>query len=124
MTITKWTPENVIRMARQELLSNADMVGKFVEDDARRRLDEIRTPDTKRDKNYRVYLSKYILTHTVEDSPKEITITIGMKVGTQGQTHHGFYIETGSATAPVHPYLRPAVFHNEKNILSILTGSK
>lgn len=124
MTIVKWTPENVVNMTRSELVKNAEMAGKYVEDDARRRLDAIKNPNTKRDNNYRRYLSKYILTNYVENKPTEVVIYVGMKVGTDGQTHHGFYIETGSSTAPAHPYLRPAVFQNGRNIVNILTGSK
>jgi hypothetical protein len=120
MTITKWNPEDVKEMALSMVVKNAEAVGKFCEDDARQRLDKIQTPDTKRDKNYREFLSKYILTHTVEDEKNEVIIRIGMKIGKQGQDHHGFYIETGSHTAPAHPYLRPAVFDNAKEILNLL----
>lgn len=118
--ITKWDPVAVKDMARSVILSHAEDVGHFVESEARRRLDAITDPDTKRDKNYRAYLSQYILTNTVEDSEKEIVISVGMKIGKDGQRYHGFYIETGSSTAAAHPYLRPAVFGNQKEIVKLL----
>jgi len=102
------------------ILSRAGDVGKFVETEARRRLDAITDPDTKRDKNYRSYLSSYILTNKVEQETNAVVIQVGMKIGTEGQTHHGFYIETGSSTAEAHPYLRPAVFNNEREIVGML----
>jgi hypothetical protein len=34
----------------------------------------------------------------------------------------GFYIETGSTTAPAHPWLRPALLTNLRNIVALLGG--
>ena len=118
--ITKWQPANVKRMVKDVLLSRAGDVGKFVETEARRRLDAITDPDTKRDINYRNYLSSYILTNKIEDEVNAVIISVGMKIGKEGQTHHGFYIETGSSTAAAHPFLRPAVFDNEREIVGML----
>jgi HK97 gp10 family phage protein len=119
---TKWNPEKVKQAVMNKLLGNAPVVGKFIEDDARRRLDAIRTPDTPRDKNYRRYLSKWILTNVVDKKGEGLVIAVGMKIGKDGQRHHGFYIETGSSTAPAHPFLRPAVTQNARDILEILFG--
>ena len=118
--ITKWEPARVKTMCMAVLKSHAEDVGQFVESEARRRLDAISDPDTKRDKNYRKYLSEFILTNTVESSEKEIVIRVGMRIGKEGQKHHGFYIETGSSTAGAHPFLRPAVFDNAREIVSML----
>lgn len=118
--ITKWDAVAVKKMAKGVIVSHAEDVGMFVETEARRKLDAIEDPDTKRDKNYRAYLSEFMLTNVVEDNENEVVIRVGMKIGKQGQTHHGFYIETGSSTAPAHPYLRPAVFENGKDIVMML----
>lgn len=115
-----WTPNAVKRMAQEIVLERAEDVGKFCETDARRRLDAITDPDTKRDKNYRKYLSDWILTNTVEKDKFDVLIRIGMKVGKEGQMHHGFYIETGSSTAQAHPFLRPSVFSNARDIVDLL----
>ena len=123
VTFKRWTPENVKKQVIAKLLGNAPQTGKFIEDDARRRLDAIRTPDTKRDVNYRNYLSKWILTHAVEKQGEDgFVIAIGMRIGKDGQRHHGFYIETGSSTAPAHPFLRPAVTQNARDIILMLLG--
>jgi len=124
MTIVEWKPAVVKKMALDQLEANAELVGVFVETEARQRLDAITDPDTARDKNYRHYLSKYLLTHVVEKSEKEIVISVGMRVGPRGSGagHHGFFIETGSESAPAHPYLRPAVFGNAREIVNLLTG--
>ena len=118
-----WTPEKIKQAVSAKLMGNADDTGKFIEEDARRRLDAIRTPDTKRDVNYRRYLSKFILTHAVEKQGEDgFVIAVGMKIGKDGQRHHGFYIATGSSTAPAHPFLRPAVTQNARDIIELLIG--
>jgi hypothetical protein len=124
MTIIKWTPEKVKQAAAEQLFKNAPDAAKFIEEDARRRLDAIKTPDTPRDLNYRWYLSKYILTHAVEMTGDDsFVITVGMKIGKDGQKHHGWWIERGSSTAPAHPYLRPAVLQNAREIIEIMLGA-
>ena len=117
----KWDPEAVQEMVSKSLRKNAPMVGKFVEDDARRRIDMIKEPSDKPNRAYRRYLSRWVLTHSIEEDTTGITIYIGMKIGRRGQTHHGFYIETGSHTAPAHPFLRPALFQNSRQITTMLS---
>lgn len=124
MTIEKWDPVTVKRAALAELQQNAELVGVFVETEARRRLDAISSPDTKRDKNYRHYLSKYLLRHVITVKNDAIEIDVGMKVGPRGTgaSYHGFFIEIGSESAQAHPYLRPAVFGNSAEIVQLLAG--
>lgn len=118
--IVNWQPAKVKQMAKDVILSRAEDVGKFVETEARRRLDAIKDPDTKRDKNYRHYLSDFVLTNTVESETNAVVIRVGMKIGKDGQHYHGYYIEIGSSTAEAHPYLRPAVFSNSREIVQML----
>lgn len=121
--IVKWTPEAVRAAALADLEANAEIVGEFVETEARRRLDAIQKPDNWKAVNYRRFLSKWMLTHTVETTAKEIVIRVGMRRRSEtGGDHHGFYIETGSRKAPAHPYLRPAVFDNGDQIVTLLAG--
>jgi len=119
--ITKWDPKVVKAWIADIIENRMDAAAKFVEDDARRRLLAIKKPDTKRDVNYRNYLAGWILTHQVENDGKKVSGLIGMKIGKEGQRHHGFYIETGSSTAPAQPYLRPALIQNAREIMRILT---
>lgn len=134
--ITKWEPARVKKMAIEAIMSRAGDVGKFVETEARRGLEAISTPDTPRDKNYRAFLSNQILTHKIEQRDKEIIIIVGMKntviyksrkKGEKGKLQtktglnkYGFYVEIGSRKAPAHPYLRPAVFNNAREIVGML----
>lgn len=120
MTVKNWNPQAVRDLITNTLTAGLDMAGKFVEDEARARLRKITQPDTKRDVNYRRYLADYILKHVTEVDGKDLVTRIGMRIGDDGQTHHGFYIETGSSTAPAQPFLRPALFHNARDVISIL----
>ena len=118
-----WYANKVKDAVVNKLMANAPDTGHFIESDARQRLDAIKTPDTPRDKNYRFYLSKFMLTHVVEKiGDHAFVIAVGMRIGKDGQQHHGFYIETGSSTAPAHPYLRPAVLQNPRDIIQLLLG--
>jgi HK97 gp10 family phage protein len=120
---TEWNADKVREAAANLLFEHAPQTAKFIEDDARKRLEAITTPDTPRDKNYRWYLAKWILTSAVEKTGNdEFVIAVGMKIGKDGQRHHGFYIETGSSTAPAHPFLRPAVTQNARDIIRMLIG--
>ena len=120
---SEWNPEAVIAAALDEVQRNAEIVGAFVESEARRRLDAIKQPGNKRAVAYRAFLSRYMLTNVVTRTAKEVVVRVGMKTRSQkGGDRLGFYIETGSRLAPAHPYLRPAVFDNAREIVKLLTG--
>lgn len=106
------------------LLLNGEIVGKFVETEAKKRIVSIQFPDW--GFGYRRYVSM-IIRNEVEVVGNAVEIRVGVPAGrtlkSGKQSHHlGFYIELGSATAPTHPYLRPAVFENAKTIVSLLEG--
>lgn len=113
-------------MVKGILSQNAEGVGVFVETEARKKLDAISSPDAKRDINYRAFLSKWMLTHTVVITENMVEVNVGMRVGDRGSGshHHGFFIETGSSTAPAHPFLRPAVFSNANTIIQLFVGGE
>jgi hypothetical protein len=104
---------------RQRLLENAEIVGKFVEEEARRRLLEITDPEW--GQAYREQVVSRLLTNQVTATKDEIEILVGVAKSGKGE-HHGYYIELGSSTAPAHPFLRPAVFENADRIVEMLTG--
>jgi len=122
--IKNWQPQKVKAMVKGILSQNAEGVGVFVETEARKKLDAISSPDTKRDINYRAFLSKWMLTHTVVITENMVEVNVGMRVGDRGSGshHHGFFIEIGSESAPAHPYLRPAVFNNKEEIIQLFGG--
>lgn len=121
--LTKWEPEALKAQVKAQLAENAPLVGKFVEGEARRRLDAIRMPDDPRAVRWRWFLSKWVLRNTVEVEEDAVVIRVGMRKGKgSGGMTRGFYVETGSPSAPAHPYLRPAVFQNMREIVQLLTG--
>lgn len=119
----KWYAKEFKQALLSELMGNADIVGAFVESDARRRLLTVRDPDW--GAGHRNYVSR-LLTNEVEHEGNGIDIRVGLPPGRkksgEGTRHLGFYIEMGSRTAPAHPFLRPAVFQNGKQIVALLEG--
>jgi len=114
-----WKPDVFKKKLIAELAENAEIAGKFVEQDARKRLQAISDP--RWGEAYRSKLVARLLTYEVMTSPKEITINVGVRTSSSG-SHHGFYIEMGSKSAPAHPFLRPAVFQNAARIVALLSG--
>jgi hypothetical protein len=117
-----WEADKLISHIGENIQRNAEQTGDFIYTQAKKNLDAIQTPADARSKNYRYYLSKYILTHFVEREKDLISIYVGMRIGKNGQRHHGYYIETGSHTAPAKPYLRNALFNNLRDVVAMLTG--
>lgn len=117
--ITQWHPERVREAALADLERNGAIAGKFVETEARRRLYAIVDPAW--GERYRRLIVGRLLTFVVEREPKAIAITVGVAEGSKGR-HHGFWIEFGSKTSPAHPYLRPAVYDNAREIVALLGG--
>jgi hypothetical protein len=119
-----WDPEGVKQDVARQLAANGEIVGKFVEEDARRRLMAIKDPEW--GQNYRQKLVARLLTNVVEQERNAVVIMVGVRVSSsrsgKASRRHGFYIELGSKTAPAHPFLRPAVFENKRKIVGLLTG--
>lgn len=119
MSLT-WTPDKFKEQLLTDLVANAEIVGKFVETDARRRLEAIEDPDW--GAAYRREIVGRLLRYQVERENRAVVIYVGVAPGADGR-HHGFYIEVGSRTAPAQPYLRPAVFENATRIVALLAGA-
>jgi len=120
----KWNDKQFKQAVIDTLVGNAEIAGKFVESDARRRLLAVQDPDW--GAGHRKYVSR-LITHTVERERNAVVIRVGLPPGKKtksgGTTRHlGFYIEMGSRTAPAHPFLRPAVFENAAKIVKLLGG--
>lgn len=114
-----WRPEAVKQAAVAELERNGAIVGKFVQTEARRRLYAITDPEW--GERYRRLIVGRLLTFVVTREPKAVVITVGVAAGPKGR-HHGFWIEVGTRRQPAHPYLRPAVFDNAREIVALLGG--
>lgn len=121
----EWNEQQFMDRMKEILAENAAVVGKFCEEDARKRLLAIKDPE--RGSKYRQNYIARELTHTVEVLPKEVVVTVGLPPGKRRQSggftqHVGFYIEMGSRTWGQNPYIRPAVFQNKKQIVDMLLG--
>jgi len=115
----EWNQERFLNQVRADLVANGEIVGEFVESEARKRLLSISDPTW--GKAYREQVVSRLLMNKIEQKSKEIDIIIGVARSRSG-SHHGFYIELGSSTAPAHPFLRPAIWENAKKIISLLEG--
>ena len=115
----KWNPDEFKKRLISDLAENGEIVGKFVETDARQRLLAIRDPEW--GKAYRSKLVARLLSYEVEVKPKEVVINVGVRPS-KSSRRHGFYIELGSKKWPAHPFLRPAVFMNAARIVALLAG--
>lgn len=104
---------------RGKLVANMEIACKFVETEARTNLLAIEEPEW--GAGYREKIVGRMLTYQVNASDKLIEGVVGVRRGSKGEDH-GYWIETGSKTAPPHPWLRPAVFHNAKTIVALLEG--
>ena len=117
--IRKWRPQAVRQAVLAELEQNAEIVGKFVETEARKRLYAIEEPEW--GEKYRRLIVGRLLTYVVKREAKAVVITVGVAGGEKGK-YYGFWIETGTRRQPAHPYLRPAVYNNAREIVKLLAG--
>jgi hypothetical protein len=114
-----WNDKKFKRHLLDTLESNSELVGEFVRADAKNRLMAIRTPAW--GAGYRQQIVARLLGYEVERKSNEVVVNVGVKKSGGGD-HHGFYIETGSKTAPAQPFLRPAVFGNGQTIANLFIG--
>lgn len=119
MSNLTWEPDKFKAELLKQLEENGDLMGQFVEDDARRRLWNITEPEW--GAGYRGVVVAELLTHTVERKENEVVITVGVATSSKS-SHHGFYIEMGSSRFPAQPFIRPAVFENGGKIVALLSG--
>jgi hypothetical protein len=118
MPIDQWNQKAVIEEIAAEVEANMEIAAEVVETDARKRLRSIGDPDWGR--GYRMLIS-YRLTSFVKRENLAIIAGIGVPPDPKsGTPYMGFYIETGSTTAPAHPWLRPALLTNLRNIMALL----
>jgi len=127
-----WKPDKLKKAVVADLVANAELVGQFLQSDARRRL--LAYPDIPPrraqgteprpyvgGRAYREYVAGLIGNEVIAD-PKGVTIIVGVRPGKSGR-HHGLYIELGSRASAPRPFLRPAVFENADKIVVMLAGA-
>lgn len=126
MSLT-WHPDRLKEKLLADLVANGELVGKFLEGEARRRLLAYPELDTIVDGKryvgggaYRRYVAGLIGSDATRER-NAVLIRVGVGLG-KGGRHHGLYIELGSKTSPARPFLRPAVFENADKIIQVLTN--
>jgi len=115
----EWDPSEFKKKLISDLAENGEIVGKFVENDARQRLLAIKDP--KWGEAYRSKLVARLLSYEVIINSNEVVINVGVRPSSTSR-RHGFYIEIGTKKWPAHPFLRPAVFMNAAKIVALLAG--
>lgn len=118
--IQEWRQDAVVEEVAAEVEQNMETAAKVVEVDARKNL--LRISDPEWGAAYRKMLALYRLTSFVTRQGLMIEAGIGIPGGKKG-SDYGFWIEIGSHTAKAHPWLRPALLNNLRNLLQIITGS-
>jgi hypothetical protein len=120
-----WTPDKFRKELLAAVADNAEAVGIFVEVKARNNLLAVKDPAW--GAKYRSQIVARLLTHEVEVSSREVTIRIGTKISSEFKSkdykHYGFYVEIGTRRFPAHPWLRPSIFSNGREIVRMLGGS-
>lgn len=118
----KWYADRFKNQLINGIVANGEIVGKFVETDARRRLMAIEQPDFGSfGKPYRQNVVARLLTSEVVVGDDEVVIYVGVAKSSSSDKH-GLYIELGTRQDPAHPFLRPAVFENASKIVALLSG--
>ncbi len=112
-----WKPDAFKKALMQQLVANGEVVGQFVEGEAKRRLLAIQDPDW--GAQYRGYVAR-LLDNEVKAERRRVSIRVGVRTGYT--KWHGYYIELGTSRRAAHPFLRPAVFENGAKILALLGG--
>lgn len=126
--IKGWNPKAFKQHILNRLEQNAEVTGIFLQNNARARLYAIREPEW--GQAYRRKILARMIVHEIERRPNEVVLTLGALTnpGLVGYTkipgdarYFGFYIEMGSRRFPAHPYLRPAVFNNGRQVAAMMT---
>lgn len=119
MSRMRWDTRTFRKMVEQRLVDRSEIVGKFVEEEARRRLLAIQEPRKGR-QHHRRYVAS-LLDYEVEVERGGVRTRVGPRATSESR-HFGLYIEIGSTVFPPAPYLRPAVFDNAGQIIGIFEG--
>jgi len=117
--VTQWKQAELIEAVKAQVTRGMEDAAKLVEVDARHRLLRIRQPDF--GQGYRRVLALYRLKSSVKSEARAVEARIGIPPGEKGGDY-GFFIEVGSRTAPAHPWLRPALLENLKDVLRLVGG--
>lgn len=106
--VIEWNDEEVLAKVRQKIVDGLEVVGEFVEGEAKRNIVQHKLVDTGN------LLSS--ITHEVDAD--KLTVTIGTAV------EYAHFVELGTRKMQPHPYLRPALDEHIEDIKRIFRNAK
>lgn len=115
-----WNPQRVKANITGQVAKNMEVVCKVVETQARANLMSISTPASGR--GYRQKVLAPRVKYEIEIGKNFVEGRVGILRGRHEEYHGAYYIEIGSRKYPAHPWLRPAVFNNAREIALLIAG--
>jgi hypothetical protein len=115
-----WNPQGVKASVAEQVAKDMEVACKLVETQARANLMSISTPASGR--GYRRKVLAPRVKYEIEMSKDFVEGRVGILRGRHNEYHGAYYIEIGTRRYPAHPWLRPAVFNNAREIMLIIAG--
>ena len=115
-----WNVKRVKKAVAKETAQNMAIACKFVEGEARENLMQIQTPRSGRAYRQKVLAPRIM--YEIEVGDDFVEGRVGIARGKRQEYHGAFYIEIGTKKIPAHPWLRPAMFNNARDIVRLLGG--
>jgi hypothetical protein len=120
VTWKDWNPQRVKAAIAKNAAQNLEIACKFVETQARANLVSIADPKSGR--GYRQKVLAPRIAFEIVMGRDFVEGRVGISRGTRQEYHGAYYIEVGTRKIPAHPWLRPAVFNNAREIVQLLAG--
>jgi len=115
-----WNPQGVKASVAEQVAKDMEVACKLVETQARANLMAISTPASGR--GYRRKVLAPRVKYEIEMGKDFVEGRVGILRGRHNEYHGAYYIEIGTRRYPAHPWLRPAVFNNAREIMLIIAG--
>lgn len=117
--VAEWRQREVVGEVKAQVARGLEVAGHAVQVDARRRLLQVSEPEWGR--KYRQLLALGRLTVVMVEEAGFVEVGVGIPRGEKGGDY-GYWIEVGNVNWPAHPWLRPALLENLKEIVRLLAG--
>ena len=115
-----WNPQGVKASVAEQVAKDMEVACKLVETQARANLMAISTPTS--GWGYRRKVLAPRVKYEIEMGKDFVEGRVGILRGRHNEYHGAYYIEIGTRRYPAHPWLRPAVFNNAREIMLIIAG--
>jgi len=115
-----WNPRRVVAAVAAATARNMELACKVAELSGKANLRAISTPESGRAYRQKVLAPR--VSFEVEVGTDFVEGRVGILKGRHDTYHGAYYIEIGTRRYPAHPWLRPAVFGNAREIVRIISG--